>query len=77
MAALARQQIATFRNVEVETSTFEGWDDHGRRFAVLVAASSWHWVDPSIGWQRAHDVLCPGGWMALLGNVVVRQKTRL
>ena len=72
MAALARQRIAAFRNVEVETSTFEKWDDCGGRFDVLVAASSWHWVDPSTGWQRAHDVLRPGGWMALLGNVVVR-----
>lgn len=73
MAALARQRLAAFGNVEVETSAFEEWDDRGARFDVLVAASSWHWVDPSIGWQRAHDVLRPGGWMALLGNVVVRR----
>lgn len=73
MAALARRQLATSPNVEVETSSFEEWDDRGRRFDVLVAASSWHWVDPSIGWRRAHDVLRPGAWMALLGNVVVRR----
>jgi len=73
MAALARQRLAAFRDVEVETSKFEEWDDRGRRFDVLVAASAWHWVDPSVGWRRAHDVLRPGGWMALLGNVVVRR----
>ncbi len=73
MTELARQRLATFPNVEVETSSFEEWDDHGRRFDVLVAASAWHWVDPSVGWRRAHDVLHPGGWMALLGNVVVRR----
>ncbi|HEX3782826.1 MAG TPA: methyltransferase domain-containing protein [Pseudonocardiaceae bacterium] len=73
LAALARQRIATFGNVEVETATFEEWEDHGRRFDVLVAASSWHWVDPLIGWRRAHDLLRPGGWMALLGNVTVRR----
>ncbi|MER5599236.1 methyltransferase domain-containing protein [Streptomyces sp. NPDC002265] len=73
MAALARRRIDAFGNVEVETSTFEEWDDRGRRFDVLVAASSWHWVDPSVGWQRAYDVLRPGGWTALLGNVVVRR----
>jgi 2-polyprenyl-3-methyl-5-hydroxy-6-metoxy-1,4-benzoquinol methylase len=55
MAALARQRIADFPNVDVETSTFEEWDDRGRRFDVLVAASAWHWVDPSVGWQRAYD----------------------
>lgn len=73
MAAVARQRLAAFSNVTVETSTFEEWDDHGARFDVLVAASAWHWVDPSVGWRRAHDVLYPGGWMALLGNVVVRR----
>ena len=73
MAALARERLAGALNVEVETSSFEDWDDRGRRFDVLVAASSWHWVDPSIGWRRADDVLRPGGWMALLGNVVVRR----
>lgn len=73
MVVLGRQRLAVFGNVEVETSTFEEWDDRGRRFDVLVAASAWHWVDLSIGWRRAHDVIRPGGWMALLGNVVVRR----
>ncbi|MBB5080104.1 class I SAM-dependent methyltransferase [Nonomuraea endophytica] len=74
MAALASRRLAGLGNVEVERSAFEEWDDRGRRFDVLVAASSWHWVDSSIGWRRAHDVLNPGGWMALLGNVVVRRQ---
>ena len=73
MAALARERLADFGNVTVETSTFEQWDSRGARFDVVLAASAWHWVDPSIGWRRAHDVLRPGGWMALLGNVVVRR----
>jgi SAM-dependent methyltransferase len=73
MAALARQRLAAFGNVTVEDSTFEEWDDRGRRFDLLAAAAAWHWVDPSIGWPRAHDVLRPGGWVALLGHVVVRR----
>jgi SAM-dependent methyltransferase len=73
MAALARQRLGSFHNVQVETSTFEDWHDQGRRFDLLLAAASWHWVEPSIGWPKAHGVLCPGGWMALIGNVVVRR----
>jgi SAM-dependent methyltransferase len=73
MAALARQRLAAFTDVTVETSTFEEWDNRGHRFDVLVAASAWHWVDQSIGWPRARDVLRHGGWMALLGHVVVRR----
>src|SRR5690606_3603475 len=44
MAAVARQRLATFRNVTVETSAFENWDDRGRRYDVIVSASAWHWV---------------------------------
>jgi len=73
LAALARRRLAAFENVDIETSSFEDWDDRGRRFDLLVAASSWHWVDPSVGWRRAHAVLRPDAWMALIGHVVVRR----
>jgi SAM-dependent methyltransferase len=71
LAALARRRLSGFGNVTVEPATFEEWDDRGRRFDVVVAASAWHWVDPAIGWRRAREVLHPGGWMAVLGHVVV------
>lgn len=73
LAQLAREHLQTFPNVEIETAKFERWDDRGRRFDALVAAASWHWIDPAIGWRRAHKILAPAGWLALLGNVVVRR----
>lgn len=73
LAALARRRLADRPHVQIETSSFERWDDRGRRFDALVAASSWHWVDPAVGWPRAYRVLRPGGWAALLGHVVVRR----
>src|SRR5262249_38953687 len=73
MVAVARERLAHVDNVEFETATFEQGDARGRRFDAMVAASSWHWVDPSMGKRRAHDLLRPDGWMALLGNVVVRR----
>ena len=73
MAAIARQRLANFPAVHIENSTFEQWDDHGASFDALVAASSWHWVEPSLGWPKAHNVVRPDGWMALLGHVVVRR----
>ena len=73
LAEFARQRLAGLSNINIEASTFEAWDACDRSFDLLVAASSWHWIDPSIGWRRAHDVLRPGAWMALLGHVVVSQ----
>jgi SAM-dependent methyltransferase len=72
LAALARRNLAPYDNVTVEAGAFEEWEDRGQRFDLLVAASSWHWVDPAVGWRRARDLLRPGGWMALLGHVVIR-----
>ena len=73
MADLARQRMAELPNVAIETATFERWDEQDRRFDLIVAASSWHWIDPSIGWARAHAILQPAGWLALLGHVVIRR----
>jgi SAM-dependent methyltransferase len=73
LADIARQRTARFSNVAIETSTFEEWDHQDRRFDLVVAASSWHWIDPSIGWAQAHNLLHPSGWLALLGHVVVRR----
>jgi SAM-dependent methyltransferase len=73
MAEIARRRLANFPAVRIENSTFEQWDDHGVSFDALVAASSWHWVEPSLGWPKARKVLRRGGWMALVGHVVVRR----
>ena len=74
MATVAADRLGAFPHVRIETSSFEAWLDGGRRFDLLVAAASWHWVDPSIGWRKAHHVLRHDGWMALIGNIVVRRR---
>lgn len=73
MAAVARRNLGHLPNVEVELSRFEEWEDRGRRFDALVAASAWHWVDPAVGWARAHALLRREGAVALMANVVVRR----
>jgi SAM-dependent methyltransferase len=73
LAAIARQRLANFPAVRIENSTFEQWDDQGASFDALVAAASWHWVEPARGWRKAHNVVRPDGWMALVGHVVVRR----
>lgn len=64
MAAFARAG-----GVEVEVATFEAWDPSGRSFDAVVAAQSWHWVDPAMGPSKAAGVLRPGGRLAVFGHV--------
>jgi SAM-dependent methyltransferase len=55
--------------LEVEVSTFEGWEPAGRTFDAVVAGMAWHWVDPVAGAAKAAQVLRPGGRLALFWYV--------
>jgi SAM-dependent methyltransferase len=57
--------VAARRGIDGERSTFEAWGPAGRMFDLLIAAQSWHWVDPAVGPAKAGTVLRPGGRIAL------------
>ena len=69
MAELARQG-----GTSTEVATFEDWDPVGRMFDAVVAAQSWHWVDPAAGAAKAAAVLRPGGRLAAFWNASEPQK---
>jgi SAM-dependent methyltransferase len=61
--------FARARGVQVEVATFEAWEPAGRTFDVVIAAQSWHWVDPIAGAVKAAQVLRPDGRLAIFGHV--------
>ncbi|WP_371628272.1 class I SAM-dependent methyltransferase [Streptomyces sp. NBC_00341] len=60
--------VARARGLPVEVAAFEAWQPAGRRFDTVIAAQSWHWVDPVAGAVKAARVLCPGGRLAIFGH---------
>jgi SAM-dependent methyltransferase len=64
MAAVGRRQAPGAEFVESGIEDFST----DRRFDVIYAAQSWHWVDPVRGFPRAHALLRPGGLLALFWN---------
>jgi SAM-dependent methyltransferase len=64
-------EVAQRHGLDVELGAFEGWDDKGRRFHLLVAGQAWHWVDPIAGAARAAGVVAPGGRVVLAWNHAV------
>lgn len=62
-------EFARSTGVEVESATLETWDSRDRSFDLVIAAQSWHWVDPVLGSQKAASVLRPGGRLAIFGHV--------
>lgn len=47
LAARARRDLAGYP-VEVVEARFEDWDGEPSAYAAVIAATSWHWVDPEV-----------------------------
>lgn len=68
LAATARARLAQYGAVEVHTTRFEDLDAPPGSFDLVVAATSFHWVDPAVGYHKAARLLRPDGCLALLTN---------
>jgi SAM-dependent methyltransferase len=69
LAAAARQNLAGYERVEIITADFDTWDPPTpHAYDLVLAASSWHWIDPAAGCERAWTALRPGGWLVLMAN---------
>jgi len=65
LAAAARHNLASLPHVTVINSAFETWHPPvGERFDLVFAATAWHWIDPTLRYQRAWQLLRPGGHLA-------------
>ncbi len=66
LMALARQNLDGAAEVEFVNARFEDARLPRERFRAVFSASAFHWIDPETSWQRAADVLVPGGTLALV-----------
>ena len=66
LMSLARQNLEGAAEVEFVNARFEDAQLPRERFRAVFSASAFHWVDPEASWQRAADVLGPGGTLALV-----------
>lgn len=64
MAGFARQD-----GFAVEIARFEDWDPAGRTFDLVIAGTTWHWVDPTAGARKAGRLTRPRGLFAAFWNV--------
>ena len=66
LATVARSKLAPFPRVEVITSAFESWESGGQVFDMVFAASSWHWLNPEVRYEKGARLLKPSGALAIL-----------
>ena len=66
LIALARQNLEGAGEVDYVNAQFEDALLPGEQFQAVFSASAFHWIDPEVSWQKAADVLVPGGTLALV-----------
>ena len=66
LATVARTNLAGL-DVDVIEARFEDFVPTGAPFALVVAATSWHWIDPRVRYRRVHDLLEQAGHLATWG----------
>jgi len=66
LIALARQNLEGAGEVEFVNAQFEDALLPREQFQAVFSASAFHWVDPEVSWQKAANVLVPGGALALV-----------
>ncbi len=74
LAALARAKLVGSGDVQFLNTRFEEARLPREHFSAVLSASAFHWTDPDVSWQRAADVLQPGGTLALIQYLGVQDR---
>jgi SAM-dependent methyltransferase len=65
---LARRKFLGAAAAQFVVAEFEKWPLEDRRFQLVAAAQSWHWVKGDIGFSKAAEALRPDGHLAIFGH---------
>ena len=68
LARVARRRLAAYPSVQVVRADFHDWEPEPGSFDMFFSASAFHWIEPEIGYPKAHRALRPGGLLALVWN---------
>ncbi len=66
LAAVARRNLARFPRVRVVNEPFETCEEVG--FSAVAAFTAWHWIDPTLRYERAARALVVGGHLAVVST---------
>lgn len=67
-ARIAQETCQIYPNVNIQNCLFEEWELEPKTFDAVIAASSFHWINPDIGYPKAKAALRSGGHLILLWN---------
>ncbi|MEH1849096.1 MAG: class I SAM-dependent methyltransferase [Nostoc sp.] len=65
---LAQHNCQPYPNVEIQNTSFEEWALETSEFDAVLAATSFHWISPEVGYLKAANALQESGYLILLWN---------
>ena len=74
MIELARRRVKESDLVRFHFDRFEEVSLPEESFDAVFSAAAFHWIDPKLGWAKAAALLRPGGTIALLQPIGVRDE---
>ncbi len=75
LAALARRKLAPYSRVTIVTIPFEEFEGEAESYDLLLAATSLHWIDPTLRYAKPARLLKPRGTIAVARNTHPRPFT--
>ena len=68
LAAYCKEKFAEYSGFQVYIGKFEEYEERKNSFDLLYSATAFHWMEEQAGYQKAYDLLKPGGTIALFWN---------
>ncbi|MDF5734528.1 MULTISPECIES: class I SAM-dependent methyltransferase [unclassified Nostoc] len=68
LATIAQQNLTAYPQVELHIGAFEDWVTEKNTFNLVISATAFHWLDPTIAYYKTAQALNSGGAIALFWN---------
>lgn len=66
LAEIAKHELSDYKNVQIIKGAFEEITLPSASFDLVFAATSFHWIDPSLKFTKTHEVLKTKGHLAII-----------
>jgi predicted kinase/SAM-dependent methyltransferase len=66
LAAKAREALASYPNINVIIGAFEDVDLPTAQYNLIYSATAIHWIKPEVKFAKPHELLKPGGHLAII-----------
>ncbi len=73
LAAVAASKFRGLDNVRIIVRSFEEWESRENAYDLVIAATSFRWVDPAVAYVKSAAVLNASGALAVFSNTHIRK----